>query len=155
MYLETEKRRNARQGLGMGGTDRRFRLFVDSTFRNVEWRGQGAPFEPAEGLSGSDVEDLACLEIWGCGGEEAEKAKLSHQQIQRKQRERAGKIDRMAMFCGQEAAEAWKHNPDKFLLKMMGLGGSQADDIREGLEKEDRARALEARHAAAVDTAVE
>lgn len=122
----------------MGGSERKFRLFIDATFRQVEWRGHGESFEPGVGVEGSDVEDLACLEVWGCGGEEAVKAKLTHQQIQRKQRERAAKVDRMAIFCGQDAAEAWKHNPDKFLLKMMGLGGSQADDIREGLEKEDR-----------------
>ena len=69
-YVYFNNRRVGRRGIGLGGSLRSFRLFVDASLESGTGCTSCATF--AEGtLASSDAFSIEGVEVWGCGGQAA------------------------------------------------------------------------------------
>ena len=68
------------------------------------------------------------LEVWGCGGADAEAARLLLKERATRDAARAGKVDRAAMFGG---IKDWRDadNPDKLILETAGAHTFYSDQL--------------------------
>ena len=124
LYVESspQSEHSHKPGFGMGGVLDKFRFFVDRDFNTVTWLQEDTSFEATSVQWSGSEHRLKALEVWGCGGKEAEQAK--------KRRARA-------------AAEARDARMRDLALKTVGGKGGQAlmDMVGIGVGQEARDRA--------------
>lgn len=109
-------------GLGLGGTPENFRLFIPDTLEECIAKSSCLTYEPGvllqplasepkgsfmstqdeNGLWSRDRFEIGCLEVWGCGGDEAVTKGLQAQSLDREIRnetiQRARQVDKAQLF---------------------------------------------------------
>ena len=102
-WLNT-KTYGAPHGLGFGGTRERFRLFIPDTLERCTLKPNCLTYECGCLLDEADADtfEIDCIEIWGCGGEEAISRGRTAQQLDRSLKsdaiEKARKVDKAQFF---------------------------------------------------------
>eukprot|EP00435_Cladocopium_sp_Y103_P018789 s380_g4.t1 len=103
-YLNS-RNKYAPRGLGFGGQEGFFRLWIDADFEECYVLESDATYSP--GLlhpSSGSLQipfQLAAIEVWGCGGLEAAKVQKAHRERVEGVREQARKVDK-ARLCDNE-----------------------------------------------------
>lgn len=103
-YLNS-RNKYAPRGLGFGGQEGFFRLWIDADFEECYVLESDATYAP--GLlhpSSGSLQipfQLAAIEVWGCGGLEAAKLQKAHRERVEGVREQARKVDK-ARLCDNE-----------------------------------------------------
>ena len=110
--------------LGFGGQAVRFRMVLEDDMKVLRWHASDTTYgshptpggAPAEG-----VRQVRALELWGCGGADADKVLRELRSRRVRDASRAGKVDRGAMF-GLGKGNDWRSedNPDRMILETAG-----------------------------------
>jgi len=110
--------------LGFGGQKQRLRLGFEEDLNLLRWHNSCTSFEAhpnPEGRLKEGVRKVELLELYGCGGAEADMVQRELRERRAKDAAKAGKVDRAAMFglgkgvLGDEGAQ------DKFILETAGV----------------------------------
>jgi len=110
--------------VGFGGQTARLRMSLEDDLNQLRWhrscttyamhpRDDGAPPE--------GVRRVRAVELWGCGGADADKVQRELRERRVRDGARAGKVDRAAMF-GMGGGSDWRdeNNPDRLILESAG-----------------------------------
>eukprot|EP00900_Chrysochromulina_parva_P021997 jgi/Chrpa1/4430/Chrysochromulina_OHIO_Genome00007670-RA len=120
--------------LGFGGQTARFRMVLEDDMKVLRWHASDTTYgahpapggAPAEGVRHvralrSSFGAVRALELWGCGGADADKVLRELRSRRVRDASRAGKVDRGAMF-GLGKGNDWRSedNPDRMILETAG-----------------------------------
>ena len=124
---------------GFGGAPARQRLGFDDDLNQLVWHSADTSFAAHPGGPGDLAEGsrrVVALEVWGCGGADAEAARRLLKERAARDAARAAKVDRAAMFGG---INDWRdgNNPDKMILEAAGAHTFYSDTL-EKLEPSKR-----------------
>jgi hypothetical protein len=135
-YLYFNNRRSGKRGIGLGGSLRAFRLYVDAALetgcsaKSCETFADGA-------LTSADQFEISQIECWGCGGREGERAQGEWKEEQADMRRRSvrraivGDDDDDARDGGVAGGGVGKE--DRWMLGLLGMFGGygHARDARQ------------------------
>ena len=118
---------------GFGGQPVRLRLGLEDDVNQLVWHNSDTSFALHPDAGGALPEGprrVRQLEVWGCGGADAEAAQRLLKERQARDTARAGKVDRAAMFGGGGGGD-WRdgNNPDKMILETAGAHTFYSDRL--------------------------
>ena len=110
--------------LAFGGQTLRFRMALEDDLKSLRWHGSDTTYGAHPASGGGPAEGtrrVAALELWGCGGADADKVLEARRARKVRDASRAGKVDRGAMF-GMGKGNDWRSedNPDRMILETAG-----------------------------------
>ncbi len=89
-------------GMGFGGTQEEFRVFIPDSLESCIARDTCLSFEDGRLIAEGESFEIATLEIWGCGGnsrvERAMKAQTANRQVVDEAFAKARKVDKAQFF---------------------------------------------------------
>lgn len=123
-YFKAKDTASAPEVLGFGGQLARLRLSLEEDMNVLRWHHscttyaahpEAATTGPAEG-----PRKVRALELWGCGGADADAVMRALKERRVRDAGRAGKVDRAAMFGMSEGGWRSEDNPDRMILETAG-----------------------------------
>ena len=116
---------------GFGGAPIRQRLGFDDDLNQLVWHSSDTSFAVHPAGPGDLPEGprrVVALEVWGCGGADAEAARQLLKERAARDTARAAKVDRAVMFGG---INDWRdgNNPDKMILEAAGAHTFYSDTL--------------------------
>ena len=123
-YFSKSDSTTAPEVLGFGGQTARFRMCIEDDMKALRWHGSDTTYatHAAEhGAPRDGLRQIRALELWGCGGADADKVLQALRERRVRDAGRAGKVDRAAMF-GIGKGDDWRaeDNPDRMILETAG-----------------------------------
>ena len=131
------KRSQGKRGLGLGGSFKSFRLFVDASLESGSARDSCDTFADGALTSGAHFE-IRTLEVWGCGGQSARRAQEEWKEERGESRRRAVRraitgndgVDPAERASGggltSSAGILEKGKEESWILGLLGLFGSSS-----------------------------
>ena len=109
--------------LGFGGQPARMRLSFEEDLNTLRWHTSCTTYATHPHDGGSLPEGtrrVVRLELYGCGGADADKVEQQLRDRRARDAARAGKVDRAAMFGIGKGDWRDEDNPDKMILETAG-----------------------------------
>jgi len=109
--------------VGFGGQSARCRMTLEDDLNVLRWTPSCTTYAVHPEAGGGPAEGcrkVQAIELWGCGGADAEKVRAQLQERRHRDAGRAGKVDRVAMFGGGGGDWRSADNPDKAILEAGG-----------------------------------
>jgi len=123
-YLNKSDAAAAPEVLAFGGQTARLRMSLEDDMNSLRWHTSDTTYgaHPVDGAAPADgVRKVRALELWGCGGADADRVAAELRSRRVRDANRAGKVDRGAMF-GMGKGGDWRseENPDRMILETAG-----------------------------------
>ena len=113
----------AAECVGFGGQAVRMRLSLEDDMNALRWHRSCTTYaaHPHPDASPADgARKLRAVELWGCGGADADRVQRELRERRARDAARAGKVDRAAMFGLGGADWRDEDNPDRLILESAG-----------------------------------
>lgn len=117
------KTASAPEVIGFGGQTARLRLSLEEDLNVLRWHHSCTTYSKHDHAAASLPEGprkVRALELWGCGGADADAVMKALRERRTRDAQRAGKVDRVAMFGGGGGDWRGEDNVDKMILETAG-----------------------------------
>ena len=122
-YFQKSASDAAPEVLAFGGQTLRFRMALEDDLNSLRWHHSCTTYakhDQSESGPSEGVRRVRALEMWGCGGADAEAVMRALQARRTRDAQRAGKVDRLAMFGGGGGDWRGEENADAAILEIGG-----------------------------------